>query len=110
VAGLLVDGAAGVEQGDLAVGLVLDGPGERAERVQILDLTPRAHHLVARRANRDVGVDAHRALLHPAVGGPGRHQHGAQLGHVGPCLGGGADFGLAHDLDERDAGAVVVDQ
>jgi len=42
VAGLLVDGAAGVEQGDLAVGLVLDGRvSERSEfRFLISHLVP----------------------------------------------------------------------
>jgi hypothetical protein len=57
---------------------------------------------------------AQRALLHPHVADAERAQQLAQLGHVRPAdLGGerpGAGDRLGDDLDQRDAGPVVVDQ
>ena len=58
----------------------------------------------------DVGVDAHRALLHLGVGGTDREQDAAELVDVLAGLLAAAEVGPADDLDERDAGAVEVDQ
>ena len=62
------------------------------------------------RPHRHVGVDAQRALLHLHVGDTDREQRGAQLLDVTLRLFRGADVGLAHDLEQRDTGAVVVDE
>ncbi len=66
--------------------------------------------VAAGRTQRHVGVDAERALLHLHVGDADRLQDAAQLVHVCTRLLRAAEVGPAHDLHERDAGAVVVDQ
>ena len=63
-----------------------------------------------RGADRDVGVAAQVALLHVGVGDARVPQQPAQLRQVGRGLFGRADVRLAHDLDERDAAAVPVDE
>ena len=110
VPGLLDHGVAAFEEGDLPGRLVLDGPGQRAQRVEVLDLTAGPERRPPPGRDRDVGVDPHRALLHAAVGGARGHQDPPQLGRVGAGLRGRAHVGLADDLDQRHAGAVVVDQ
>ena len=109
VAGLLADGLARLEQVDLAERLVVDGPAERAQRVEVLDLAAGAPGL-AGAVDRHVGVDPHRPLLHLGVGHAGGQEDRAQLDGVLLGLLGGAHVGLGHDLDQRDAGAVVVDE
>ena len=109
VAGLLAHDLAGLEQVDLPAGLVLDGPAERAHRVEVLDLAAGAERL-ARAVHADVGVDAHRALLHLGVGRADGDEDRPQLVDVLPGLLGAADVGPADDLDERHAGPVEVDQ
>ncbi len=110
VASLLTHRAAGLEDVDLALRLVLDGAGDRAQGVEVLDLAPGTEHRRPGSPDRHVGVDPHRAFLHLAVGRTGGHQDGPQLGRVGASLGRGAQVGSAYDLDERHARAVVVDQ
>jgi hypothetical protein len=110
VAGLLLHLLAGLQQVDLTAGLVLDGPAERTERVEVLDLAALAELGVADPAHRHVGVDPQRALLHLGVGGAGGEQDGPQLVDVGLGLLGMTDVGATHDLDQRHAGAVVVDE
>ena len=95
------------DQLDLAGHLVVDGPAQRAQRVDVLDLAAGAVRL-ARAAHRDVGVDAQRALLELAVGGADGHEDGAQLLDVGAGVVGRAQVGLRDDLEQRDAGPVVV--
>ena len=58
----------------------------------------------------DVGVDAHRSLLHLGVGGADGHEDRPQLADVLAGLLGGADVGAADDLDQGHPGAVEVDQ
>ena len=83
---------------------------ERAQRVEVLHLTARPELGCAASAHRDVGVDAQRALLHPAVRRAGGDEDRPQLVDVAAGLLGAADVGLRDDLDERHAGAVVVDE
>ena len=61
-------------------------------------------------AHRDVDVGAQGALLHVAVAGAEIAQDGAQLGEIGLGLLGGAHVRLRHDLHQRDAGAVEIDE
>jgi hypothetical protein len=63
---------------------------------------------LAHRTHGHVGVAAERALLEVAVVHAQEHEHVAQLAEVGLGLGGAAQLGLAHDLDERRARAVEV--
>ena len=74
----------------------------------------RVPHGCARPVQRGVDVAAQRALLHPHVGDAERADHVAQLGHVRPGdlrrPRPGAGDRLGDDLDQRDAGPVVVDQ
>ena len=109
VAGLLADLLARLEQVDLPAGLVVDGPAEGAQRVEVLDLAPRAVRL-AGTVHAHVGVHPHRALLHLGVGRADGEEDQAQLVDVAAGLLAAADVRAAHDLDERHAGAVEVDQ
>ena len=83
---------------------------ERADRVEVLDLDLGAERGLARAPRRDVRVAAERPLLHPDVRDVERLERRAQLGEVGARLLGRAHVGLGHALDERHAGAVVVDE
>ena len=109
MAGLLADRLARLEHADLALRLVLDGPADRADRVDVLDLAA-GTELGAGKPHADVGVDAHGALLHLRVGGTDGDEDRPQLTHVGLGLLRGADVGTADDLDQRHAGPVEVDQ
>ena len=81
VAGLLAHLLPRVEEVDLAQRLVVDGAAEGAQRVEVLDLAARAPGL-AGAVDGDVGVDAHRALLHLGVGHAGGEEDGAELAGV----------------------------
>ena len=94
----------------LAAELVLDGALDVAEGVHVLDLDLGAERARARRSHRHVGVAAEAALLHVAVADLEILENGAQGAEIGAGLGGAAHVGLAHDLEERDAAAVEVDQ
>ena len=83
---------------------------ERADRVEVLDLDLGAERGLARAPGRDVRVAAERPLLHPHVRDVERLERRAQLGEVGARLLGRAHVGFGHALDERHAGAVVVDE
>ena len=109
VAGLLPHRLTTLDDEDLPLRLVVDGAAERSDRVHVLDLAAGAE-VAARPPDADVGVDAHRALLHLGVGRPDRQQDRAQLGHVLPRLFGRTDVRTADDLDQRHPGAVEVDQ
>ncbi len=110
VAGFLAHGLARFEDRRLAFRLVLQGPGQRAQRVHVLDLGAGAELLGAGGAQRDVGVDPQRSFFHLHVGDADGLEHAAELGDVGPGVLGGAEVGLAHDLQQRHPGPVVVDQ
>ena len=103
-----------VEDGGLAAHLEAHRPLDRAQRVDVLGLGAGAPLEAADRGERDVDVAAQVALLHPDLGDPERPHDLAQLGDVGAGhLGGlraGAGDRPGDDLDQRDAGPVVVDQ
>ena len=98
----------------LAADLVAERPLDPAQRVDVLGLGSRAERSVGGRAQGHVGVTAQRALLHPDVGDTQRAQQVAQHGRRRPAPprapGPGPLDRLGDDLDQRDAGAVVVEQ
>src|SRR5690606_12553386 len=108
-AGFLDDAAAVLDDIDLALCFVQDRLLDKAERVDVLDLGAGAELGVALAAHRDVGVAAHRALRHVAVGNAQIKNDRMQLLEVGDCLLGAAQFRLGNDLQQRRAGAVEVD-
>src|SRR4051812_49982467 len=113
VAGLLHDALAGVEPRALSLDLVADGALHAAQRVDVLGLRAGAELLAALWHQRQVDVAAQAALLHPYVGDVQSAQQIAQLCDISPrdssSAVSGACNGTGHDLDERDAGTVVVD-
>jgi hypothetical protein len=95
---------------DLPLDLGLDAPGDVVEGVHVLELAARAQLARAGRADRDVGVDAQRALLHLGVRDAELDDRLPQeLEHALRLLG-GVDVRRGHDLDERRAAAVEVDE
>ena len=93
----------------LALAPVLDAqrPFEEAERVQVLEFDPVAELLASPPAHRDV-VHPQVAPLHVDVGDLAVREARPNRPGEGGGLAGGADVGLAHDLDQRHAGAVEV--
>ena len=110
VPGLLHDRVAELARSDLPARFVLDRLHERSQRVQVLDLAARPELSVTHGPDRHVRVDAERAFLHLHVGDTDREQRGAQLLDVALGLLGRTDVGLGDDLEQRHAGAVVVDE
>ena len=107
--------AAGGEDGRLALDLVAHGALDRAQRVDVLRLGAGAELRLAARAQRDVRVAAQVAALHAGVGDAERHARCRGWSPRRPCaelgrVGLGAVDQLGDDLDERHAGAVVVDE
>ena len=89
-------------------------PLDGAERVDVLGLGAGAEHAAALRGQREVHVGTQVALVHPGLGDAEGHDQVAQLLHVGAGDGRSllprAEDRAGDDLDEGDAGAVVVDQ
>src|SRR5690606_1847077 len=112
VASLLDDRLAGVEQPRLAGDLEADGALDGAEGVDVLRLGAGAERGARVLAQGDVDVGADVAALHPRLGDVQCPEDVAQGADVrGGDLGGAAlrvRDRLGDDLDERDAGAVVV--
>ena len=94
----------------MAAGLVLDRSTERPHGVDVLEFAAGAQLVGADRPHRHVGVDPHRALFHLGVADIDGEEDVSQLRDVRLGVLDRADVGAAHDLDERHAGAVVVDQ
>src|SRR5262249_39015535 len=65
---LLLDRAAGLVHGDLALNLLEDALGGEVERVHVLELGAPAQLLRALRPDGDVDVEAHRSFLELGVG------------------------------------------
>ncbi len=95
---------------DLTLDLGFDPARDEVERVHVLDLGSRAELVRARRANRDVRIDAERSLLHLGVRDPELDDRLPQELEEPLRLVGRADVGSGDDLDERRAAAVVVDE
>ena len=106
---LLLDRAAVFDHADLPPGLVLDRLADEADGIEVLDLAARAERR-AGLAHRDVHVRPQMALLHVAVAGAEVAQDRAQLGQERLGFFGGAQIGLGHDLHQRDAGPVEIDE
>ena len=107
---LLQHPVARLPHADLTLDLGLDPARDEVEGVHVLDLRPRAQLVRPGRPHRDVGVDAKRALLHLRIGDPELDDRLAEELEEALRLVGGADVGRRHDLDERRAAAVVVDE
>ena len=108
---LLDDALAGLEQLDLAARLVLDGAAERAQRVEVLDLAAGAERCVCgpaaptrsrRRATSPPPSCASDASMARRMARSSDTYARASVD--------GAKVGLAHDLEQRHPGAVVVDE
>src|SRR5262249_5213879 len=106
---LLHNGAAVLDDLDLAPRLVLDSLPDEADRIDVLDLATGVERLT-RLAHRDIDVGAQAAFLHVAVASAEVPQYGAQLRDISLRLVGGAQIRLRHDLHQRHAGAVEIDQ
>ena len=107
---MLLDLAARLPHGDLAVDLGLDTPRDVRERVHVLDLAPRPELVRPVGPHRDVGVDAQRSLLHLRVGDAELDDRLPEKLEEPLRLLRGVDVRRGDDLDERRAAAVVVDE
>ena len=113
VAGLLNDAAAGAEYFSLSLNLRAHCSLDAAKRVDVLGLAARAPW-IPRLVEREVDVASQRPLFHAHIADTKGAQYVAQFGDIGlrhlrrqsSCAGNR----LGDDLDERDAGAVVVDE
>ncbi len=114
VTGLLEDRAAVAQDHRVPLHLVAHGPLDRPERVDVLGLGARAQGAAALGRQREVHVGAQVALVHPCLRDAERDDQLAELGHVRlgdlGCLLPRAHDRAGDDLDERDPGAVVVDE
>ena len=98
---------------DLAHHLVLDGALHGLEAVQVLHLDHRGADLGAvleRDGHVHVGLEAHVALLHHALGHAKEAAEIAQFLREGHHLIGAVEVGRGDDLEQRRAGAIEIDQ
>ena len=107
---VLLDRAAGLPDVDLALDLGLDPARDEVEGVHVLDLGSRAELVRPGRTHGDVGVDAQRPLLHLGVRDPELDDGLPEELEEAFRLVGRADVRRGHDLDERRAAAVEVDE
>ena len=114
VPGFLDDSATRVQHSTLTPHLVADRDLDDLSELTFLVSVRVPNSAGALGFQRDVGVAAHRALVHPHIGDIQRTQQVAQRGDVGAgdlrCPLGRALDRLGDDLDQRDAGAVVIGQ
>ena len=80
------------------------------KRVEVLELGLGAQLGLAAATQRHVAVAAHGALLHGAVGNAQRHKDATELLHKQTRFLGRTQVGLSHELNQRRAAAVVVDE
>ena len=97
------------QQPDLPVDLEFDGPSEKSEGVEVLDLGACAERVPCP-THRYVGVAAERAFFHASIADARVHQHLAEPCEIGHGLVGGTKLRLGDDLDERDSSAVEIDE
>ena len=109
-AGLLRDRAAGFEFADLAGGLVDDRVADARDRVEVLGLGAGAEFRGAPATDGHVAIAAQLALLHVAISDAGLGEHRDEGAKESLGFGRGTQVRLGDDLEERHAGAVVVDQ
>ena len=110
VAGLLINDAALLEHLGLAADLVGKAVMQALKRVEVLELGLGAQLGLAAAAQRHIAVAAHGTLLHGAVRNAQRHKNATELLHKQASLLGRAQIGLGHELNQRRAAAVVVDE
>ena len=108
--GLLNDAASRFQNGNLPLGLIVNGTGHRFERIHILHLGAHAEFLLSHRAHRNVHVRPQRTLLHLAVGHTDVLQRGFELFQIRGHLLGRTEVRFGHDFQKRHAAAVVVGQ
>src|SRR5215207_8421100 len=112
--GLLQDLATLVEDAGVARDLVAYGALDRSERVDVLGLRAGAKDVRALGLEREVDVRAQGSLVHADVGDAETADQVTDVRDVGARNGRrlvSGDLDRARDdLDQRDAGAVVVDQ
>ncbi len=87
----------------------LDRLADETDRVDVLDLAPRAERL-ARATHRHVDVGPQAPLFHVAVAGAEIAQDRPELGQECTRLVGRAEIRLADDLHQRDPRPVEVDE
>ncbi len=110
VVGLLSHLFARLPDADLPRDLGVDPARDEVEGVHVLDLRARAELIGAAGAHGHVGIHAQRPLLHLRVGDAQLDDGLAQQLEEPLRLVRRADVRRRHDLDERRAAAVVVDQ
>ena len=110
VVGLLPHLVSRLPDTDLPLDLGLDPARDEVERVHVLDLGPRAQLVGAGGANRDVGIDAQRPLLHLRVRDPELDDRLTEKLEEPLRLVRGPDVRCRDDLDERRPASVVVDE
>ena len=106
----LDDPAAAFERFYLSLDLVLQRLTDRPKRIQVLDFDFGSELLAADRAHGDVRLTSHCAFFH--VGGADAKvpEQSPEFQQVSVGFLGGTHVRLRHDLQEWDAGAVVVHQ
>ena len=111
MARLLHDRVAELARGDLPLRLVLDRLHQRPQRVQVLDLAARPELLgiPAGRTDTLASMRSEPSSIFTSET-PIASSVAAQLFDVALRLLGRADVGLGDDLEQRHAGAVVVDE
>ena len=97
------------DQRNLPTCLVIDCTPKRSNRVHILNFTAGAE-LFARPTNTHVCVDPHRAFLHACIGGTNFNENRSEFIDVLSRLLRGSDIRSTHDLDERHAGTIEIDE
>src|ERR1017187_7191077 len=110
VAGLLHHRPSGLDDRNLPADLEGDPVADKGEGVQVLELDLGAERGGARRPYRDVRVAAQLALLHVAVRDPSVDHDRLESGRAGERLVRASDHGLRHDLHDRRARPVEVDE
>src|ERR687897_164515 len=93
----------------MALDLVLDGPLDVAERVQVLDFGLHAERLRAGGTDGHVRVAPQAALLHVAVVDADADEDGAQPREELCSVGGRPEIRPRDDFDERNTAAIEVE-
>ena len=111
---LLDDRAALAQNLRLALNLVAHRSLDRSQGVHVLGFGARAQLLLAAGTQRHVGVTAQVAALHAGIRNAECHHDVADGCHISLGKFGSVGFGavndLGHNFNERNTGAVVVDQ
>ena len=110
MASLLIDDAALFEHLGLTANLVGKAIMQALERVEVLELGLGTQLGLATATKTHIAIAAHGALLHGAIGDAQGHKDATELFHKQACFLGRAQVGFGHELNERRAAAVVIDE